>query len=561
LAQDIWRVHASASPGGDGLSWTTAFHDLQDALAAAHAQPPGEPQEIWIASGTYLPDQGSGLRSSTFLATRPVVLLGGFAGTELAALERSPNTPLPVLSGDIGVPTVRADNALHVITLRGGSAQSRIESLIVRDGNADDAGVAFGRNGGGILIEDGWPIIEGCLIVGCTARDGAGIYADSGEATIRGTILRQNVATTSGGGAYLADGGVVEGAIFDSNTGPSGGGLFVCCGSGAIRDTLFQSNFATNGGGIFYGVGAPPITRCVFLSNSATRGAGVYASRSGGKIASCRFASNTATEGGGVYFDLAASMVNCLLTRNIAFSFGGAIYARNNPTIVGCTLYANGAGFTGGGIHHASGTTALANCILWANTDASGITQQAQLVRVAGTLVPTACCVEGWTGSLGGSLNLGTAPALVGITGPDGLLGTIDDDPRLSPASVCIDAGSNLLWPPDTGDLDNDGDVLEITPLDGLGSARAIDDDATIDLGIPGAGLPGIADIGCAEFLPGCVGDLNGDQVIDAADFIILAANFGTVEALPYQGDINQDTIVNTADFTVLAARFGTQCF
>ena len=559
-AQDVWRVSAAALPGGDGLTWTSAFTDLQDALDAARAQPLFVPQHIWIAPGTYRPDRGTELRASAFIIDRPMELLGGFAGTESSASERLSSTPMPVLTGDLGVPTSRADNALHVVIVRDDTAESRLERLIVRDGNADDANVAFGRFGGGVLIEDGSPTIDGCLITACTARDGAGIYADSGEPTITQTMVSQNGATTSGGGAYLKDGGHVIGSIFNSNNGPSGAGLFVCCGGGEIRDSLFQGNFGNNGGGIFFGVGAPQIARCTFISNSAMRGAGIYASRSGGTIASCRFASNTASDGGGVYIDLGVTLVNCLFTRNTAFSFGGAIYARNNPAIVGCTIYSNGAGFSGGGVHHASGVSTLANSILWANTDSTGITQQAQVAQISGAIAPSACCIESWSGSLGGVLNTGTAPGLLWITGTDGLLGTADDDPRVAPGSVCIDAGINTLWPADAADLDLDGDTLEITPLDALGAARALDDDSVPDTGVPGAGLPAIADIGCAEALPGCVGDLNGDLWVNAADFTVMAANFGLAGAQPWQGDINRDTLVNAADFTILAAQFGAQC-
>ena len=559
-AQDVWRVSASALPGGDGLSWTSAFSDLQDALDAARAQPLFVSQQIWIAPGTYRPDRGTELRASAFIIDRPMELLGGFTGTELSTSERLSSTPMPVLSGDLGIPATRADNALHVVIVRDETAESRLERLIVRDGNANDAIVAFGRLGGGVLIEDGAPTIDGCLITACTARDGAGVYADSGEPTISGTMISQNVATTSGGGAYLKDGGHVIGSIFDSNNGPSGAGLFVCCGGGEIRDSLFQGNFGNNGGGIFFGVGAPQIARCTFISNSATRGAGIYASRSGGTIASCRFASNTASDGGGVYIDLGVTLVNCLFTRNTAFSFGGAIYARNNPAIIGCTIYSNAAGFSGGGVHHASGTTTLANSILWANTDSTGITEQAQVAQLSGAIAPGACCIESWSGSLGGALNTGTAPGLLWIAGTDGLLGTADDDPRVAAGSVCIDAGINGLWPADAADLDLDGDTLEITPLDAFGVARALDDDSVPDTGMPGAGLPAIADIGCAEALPGCVGDINGDLWVNAADFTVLAANFGTAGAQPWQGDINRDSIVNAADFTMLAAQFGTQC-
>ena len=47
----VLYVDDDALPGGDGLSWATAFNDLTDALFAA------DPSvcEIWVAAGVYTP--------------------------------------------------------------------------------------------------------------------------------------------------------------------------------------------------------------------------------------------------------------------------------------------------------------------------------------------------------------------------------------------------------------------------------------------------------------------------------------------------------------------------
>src|SRR5690606_7900683 len=43
-AQAVLYVDADAPPGGDGASWATAFHDLQDALAIVQAG-----DQVWVA--------------------------------------------------------------------------------------------------------------------------------------------------------------------------------------------------------------------------------------------------------------------------------------------------------------------------------------------------------------------------------------------------------------------------------------------------------------------------------------------------------------------------------
>jgi hypothetical protein len=54
-----------------------------------------------------------------------------------------------------------------------------------------------------------------------------------------------------------------------------------------------------------------------------------------------------------------------------------------------------------------------------------------------------------------------------------------------------------------------------------------------------------------------CPGDINTDGDTNAADFVILAGNFGAAVAPNTSGDLNGDGIVNAADFVILAGDFG----
>ena len=54
-------VDTDAAEGGDGLGWSTAYRDLQEALdraAEVNANPVATPEvdQIWIAEGTYRPN-------------------------------------------------------------------------------------------------------------------------------------------------------------------------------------------------------------------------------------------------------------------------------------------------------------------------------------------------------------------------------------------------------------------------------------------------------------------------------------------------------------------------
>ncbi|MCB9852578.1 MAG: hypothetical protein H6819_05745, partial [Phycisphaerales bacterium] len=111
----ILHVNASAPNGGDGTAWTSSFQHVQEALsAAAPIATSGNAVEIWVASGTYLPDGGrilndgtytggTGDRVLTFQLTNNVSLFGGFGGTEASLSERDLRNPLTrtILSGDL----------------------------------------------------------------------------------------------------------------------------------------------------------------------------------------------------------------------------------------------------------------------------------------------------------------------------------------------------------------------------------------------------------------------------------------------------------------------------
>ena len=104
-------------PGGDGLTWGTAYQYLQDALTRAEelVQDPNITVRLWVAatvpSNPYRPDRdannegGTGLRESTFLLNfNNVQVLGGFVGNEIDPDDRDPALYETVLSGDITNP-------------------------------------------------------------------------------------------------------------------------------------------------------------------------------------------------------------------------------------------------------------------------------------------------------------------------------------------------------------------------------------------------------------------------------------------------------------------------
>ena len=65
-----------------------------------------------------------------------------------------------------------------------------------------------------------------------------------------------------------------------------------------------------------------------------------------------------------------------------------------------------------------------------------------------------------------------------------------------------------------------------------------------------------IAGMGSCD--PNSLGDLDGNGMVEFADFLVLSANFGTAVNSHELGDIDCSGMVDFADFLALSANFGT---
>lgn len=133
----------------------------------------------------------------------------------------------------------------------------------------------------------------------------------------------------------------------------------------------------------------------------------------------------------------------------------------------------------------------VTNCILWGNTASSG----SQIFKdwTSSASVSYTDVQGGWPGT--GNIN--ADPCFVN---PD------SNDFHLLPASACIDAGDNTAVPPDTLDLDSDGDTAESIPIDLAGNQRFVDQ---VDVPDTGNGTAPIVDMGAYEAKVIVIGLLN----------------------------------------------------
>ncbi|MDX1420343.1 MAG: T9SS type A sorting domain-containing protein, partial [Rubricoccaceae bacterium] len=142
----------------------------------------------------------------------------------------------------------------------------------------------------------------------------------------------------------------------------------------------------------------------------------------------------------------------------------------------------------------AAGGVEVQNTVLWGNAApvgpevhvVSGGPPVAERSIVAGGCPTGAICTD----------ILDTDPRFVREPSPgaDGTWGTEDDDYGdlgLSALSPGLDAGLTSLLPPDTWDLDGDGDTAEPLPLDAAGSPRV--EGSEVDLGAYERAAPAVA--------------------------------------------------------------------
>jgi len=180
------------------------------------------------------------------------------------------------------------------------------------------------------------------------------------------------------------------------------------------------------------------------------------------------------------------TLANCIFVGNSAEEGGGGMsnfpgkHGPSHAKLTNCIFIANSARKNiGGFFSRGEKSSTLSNCILWSNTDRDSSLESAQ-VYCEGAVINN-CCVQGWSGKLGGTGNFGVNPLFVDPDGADNKIGTEDDNLRLKAGSPCINAGDNAAVPADALDLDNDGDTDEPIPFDIEGKPRILN--GTVDVG------------------------------------------------------------------------------
>jgi parallel beta-helix repeat protein len=403
---------------------------------------------------------------------------------------------------------------------------------------------------------------ENCIIDCQLIGRGFDFHNGEGEQSVLdGVTITNGTAGRFGGGIRCtASSPKIINCIFTGNTaGEYGGGICNSYSSSPIiADCTFSGNTAEskvsglgNGGGLCNLVNSSPIlTNCSFSENFANYGGGgaYNCENSNPTLNMCTFTANTTRHGGGVYncYDSMPSLTNCILKENLA-EYGGAVKNSEAASILtNCTLYGNSAEIGGGIWNGWGGSTKLTNTIVWNNSDIDGLEETSQISDARGSRISTIsyCCIQGWTGALGGIGNIGIGPLFVNPQSGDfhlksaGWHWDVDDrrwqyDDITSP---CIDAGN-------PGFPLND----ELLNMPG-GPSNLWGVNLRINMGCYG----GTAEASIPPYGWALLGDLTNDGLVDVEDFAVQARNWMKSDTRQ-PGDLDRNGIVNAADISLLS--------
>lgn len=487
---------ASAPAGGNGTTWNAAYRDLQDALAAANADPQkiSRGVEIRLSQGIYKPARGAMDRSQAFAFTSGVTLMGGFAGLAGGANadQRNPGQFVSVLSGDLAGNdgpnfTNYSDNSRCIVDSIN-SDRTVLDGLEIVGGNADATSpgprgvvAALGINAGGTLRGGKIALLNNCRILrnrGTTAPILSMYFG-----VVRGTTVGGNWTQNQ--------------PIIDSR-------------SSFLNSCRVMGNRAT---------GTPGEAGSIITLSSAGDPQGVS------RLTQCLVVDNT-SEAWGAVRSISAQTVelfNCTVARNTSVS-GEAIWHAINPLRMrNCVVSGN--------VRNSSPPTA-AQIAVWNplvfDIDISVLIDNGG----AGVRYMSSAAIPG--------PYLSGDPKFASPNGPDGNpLTWQDNDYRLRSGSPAVDRANatDPIFAPGFTDLDG-------MPL--------FDDPGTINSGF---GAVTYGDLGCFEYQRIITGDFDNSGTITVSDIFAFLTTWFAGNPL---ADLDGNGIGTSDIFAFLSAWFAS---
>ena len=447
LSAERIYVNKSAPSGGDGTSWENAFQFIHDALNFTES---GRGDEVWIAKGTYYPDEGSGITNNettdanAFYLKDAVSIYGGFSGVETNINERDLSLNKTIISGSVSTNEDLTSVPADIYNLNSPSIYSRLYSDVIflydRDLTLD-----------GLVIKNAFSEYNNIFrrnssdtaIVQVRNCDFLYIYSISGNlfgSATSGTYKNCNFSFINLGTLFDFETKATD-CVFNNNT-----FLYSLSYMENIASDFTNCVFAyNNADSLFSGSGSGQsvnTTNCIFYSNLVQ--SSIFNSIRTVNITNCTFSENAVNgtrliDNSGDPF--VVSLRNSIIDQSVSDITGDLFNFASNLQVPQLSFGDLG-----------SSSLRATNLITGVNV--------AQFEERF---------------DFGFGFLISTDPMFVdpsNVKGPDNIWGTADDGLRLQSTSPAIDAVGNNSLPFDAHDLDQDGDTTEVLSLDIAGNMR-----------------------------------------------------------------------------------------
>ena len=431
----VWYVNATAAPGGNGKSDSTAFKTLKEALDAAAE----DHTIIRIASGTYTGTDNIGLNIDKKLS------LEKYGDGEAIFDAQGLNRILTVNVGSVNISGLTFKNGKYAGD--GGAiyfnASGKVENCNFINNNAS-GGHLPRYQGGAIYFKFGAEsYVTNCNFTGNIADNGGAVDFEY-ESHLTNCNFVNNIAENSGAAVCIdATIGEISNCTFINNSCRIGGALYIG-NSAEFTNCKFINNTAYNGGAIQF-MGDGKVTDCTFSNNMAENYGGAIRFYNGNHfktyiVTNCNFTNNTAKQwGGALQFEYNGNVTNCTFTNNKAAKNGGAIFIyMGNTEITGCNFTYNSLNSTGyGGAVYFETSGKVENCNFIKNTALLEGTSRsaggAIYFKSGAESYVTTCNFTGNIADIGGAVNFEYKSHLTNCNFVNNAAGH-------SGAAVCIDA-------------------------------------------------------------------------------------------------------------------------
>jgi hypothetical protein len=242
---NILYVNANAAGANNGTSWANAFTRLQDALETARRCTIAT--EIWVAGGTYYPDEGGTANNNSihvsFMPRGGLAIYGGFAGTETLLSQRQLSAAKSILSGEVQQDGTASNNTINILILENITTAFVLDGFTIKDGYSNIAFPANQARGIGILVLNSTNAVQikNCTITGNTGHTGAALSNVSSDPVYINCVITGNTTITANGAVWNDNASPIFVNCTIANNAISGSDLIVIRNTGTSSPAIYNS--------------------------------------------------------------------------------------------------------------------------------------------------------------------------------------------------------------------------------------------------------------------------------------------------------------------------------